>query len=173
MGAKDDERTRRFVAALYEQYYKMLMSMVSRDPQCYPLSEDIVQDTFFEAVRNMDRLLKHENPGGWLTKTAQYKMSEVKRRMRSRSRHETEMVEEEWAYLENEYGLVEIDILLNTVLNSHEKLLFHMFYFEGYSMRELAALERIEESTLRVRMYRIRKRLELYLELKKSRKRKR
>ncbi len=166
MDAKDNERTREFVTALYEQNYKKLMSMVSKDPLCYPLTEDIVQETFFEAVRNMDKLLVHENPGGWLMKTARYKMSEVKRRMITRSKHETEAVEEEWAYLENEYGLVELNVILNAALDAHEKLLFHMFYFEGYSMKELASLERIQEGNLRVRMYRIRKKIEAYMETK-------
>ena len=29
-------------------------------------AKDIVQDTFHEALRRIDVVAKHENPGGWL-----------------------------------------------------------------------------------------------------------
>ena len=167
MRADDEGRGKEFIAELFQQYYKKLMVFVSKNPMFYTMAEDIVQDTFFEAVRNCEKLMKHENPGGWLMETAKFKMRNLRRKMNARSFYETGEVELELESLENQYGIVEINMILDSALNIHEKTLFHMFYLEGYSVRELSEMEGITEVNFRVRMLRIRAKVQKELERKK------
>ena len=167
MRAEDEGRGKEFIAELFQQYYKKLMVFVSKNPMFYTMAEDIVQDTFFEAVRNCEKLMKHENPGGWLMETAKFKMRNLRRKMNARSFYETGEVELELESLENQYGIVEINMILDSALNIHEKTLFHMFYLEGYSVRELSEMEGITEVNFRVRMLRIRAKVQKELERKK------
>ncbi len=173
MGTKEKEQARGLITSLYEENYRTMMSMIAKDLVCNPIAEDIVQDTFCEAMRNWEKLLVHENPGGWLMDTAKYKMLSVKKRINSRSLRETMEMEEEWEYLENEYGLVEVNLLFDSSLTLREKTLFHMFYLEGYSMREIAQAEGISEGNCRVKMHRIRDKLRKYLEAESPQFRKR
>ena len=167
MRADDEGRGKEFIAELFQQYYKKLMVFVSKNPMFYTMAEDVVQDTFFEAVRNCEKLMKHENPGGWLMETAKFKMRNLRRKMNARSFYETGEVELELESLENQYGIVEINMILDSALNIHEKTLFHMFYLEGYSVRELSEMEGITEVNFRVRMLRIRAKVQKELERKK------
>lgn len=168
MNTNDKAKIQEFITALYIDNYRKMMSMVGKDLICHSLAEDIVQETFCEALRNIDELSKHENPGGWLMETAKFKMKEIKRRINARSIHEAEEVELELESIKNEYGLVELSIIMDSTLTIHEKTLFHMFYMEGYSVKEMARLENISESNFRVKMLRIRAKIINALEVKKG-----
>lgn len=157
MGTKD--KMHELIEALYEQNYKKMMSMVAKDPLCNPMAEDIVQDTFYEAVRKWDTLEHHENPGGWLMDTAKYKMMAYRKRMNLKSLKEVGDVEQELECFKNEYGMIELSMIMDEALSVHEKTLFHMFYMEGYSVKEMAGFEKISEGNFRVKMLRIREKV--------------
>lgn len=173
MNTKDKAEAQELIESLYKESYRKLISMVARDPVCHALAEDIVQDTFYEAVKNRKKLAQHENPGGWLTLTAQNKMREVRRKFYRRGAYEEDGIEADLKSMEDEYGLLEINMLFDATLTDHEKALFHMFYVEGYSGEELAAMEGITEVNLRVKLHRIREKVRKELEGKKKRSSKR
>lgn len=168
MDTNEKGRTEAFIERLYLENYRKMMSMVSKDLVCFPVTEDIVQDTFYEAIKNINKLWDHENPGGWLMNTAKLKMMAYKKRMNIRSLYEINDVEWEMSKFENEYGLIEINTILDLALDPHEKMLFLMFYVQGYSAREMAELEGISEGNFRVRMLRIRNKVQKLLEDKKK-----
>lgn len=43
------------------------------------MAKDVVQDTFHEAILHIDKLMTHENPGGWLMDTLKNKIRESNR----------------------------------------------------------------------------------------------
>ena len=68
-----------FFEGLYYQYFKRLMVYANTalgDPE---RAQDVVQDTFHEALRRIDVVSVHENPGGWLMQTLKYKIRESER----------------------------------------------------------------------------------------------
>ena len=172
MDIDDKEKVHAVMTSLYRDNYKKILSMVLKDELCRPMAEDIVQDTFFEAVRRWETVSVHENPGGWLMKTAQNKMLALRRKVNSRSVHETEEAELDMLGFEDEYGLIEVDMILDSSLSIHEKTLFQMFYLEGYSLKELAEMEKITEVNMKVRMHRIRDKIRQELQGKKKRRKK-
>ena len=70
------------VERLYRLHFKKLFiyaNAVLRDPE---QAKDVVQDTFHEALRCIDVVAKHENPGGWLMKVIKNKIKECERSRR-------------------------------------------------------------------------------------------
>ncbi len=173
MITKEKEAAREFIADLFMRNYGKIMSMVAKDYMCRPMAEDVVQEVFYEAVRKPDKVLEHENPEGWLMEVAKFKMLELKKRLYARSAHETEDVEQELWDMENEYGLVEIQMILDAAMGVHDKTLFLMYYLEGYSSKELAEREGISEVAFRVRIHRIKDRILKELREKESGRRRR
>ena len=43
------------------------------------LAQEVVQDAFLEAVKNIDKLMSHENPKGWMKNTVKYKVKHAER----------------------------------------------------------------------------------------------
>lgn len=162
-----NDEAKKLIDELYKENYKKILNMVRKNTMCATVAEDIVQDTFLEALRNAQKVSEHENPGGWLMETAKRKTMAMHRRMQGRTIQETEEVELELKGIEAEYGVVELHMIMDSVLNTHEKTLLHMFYFCGYSARELAAMEGITEGNFKVRLLRIRNKLKAALKSKK------
>ena len=71
-----------FLERLYREYFPRLMIYVMASLPDKDKAQDIVQDTFHEAVRHIDNLFPHENPGGWLVLTAKFKLKEYHRAQR-------------------------------------------------------------------------------------------
>lgn len=165
-----NEEARNFIADLYNDHYQNMMKMVSRDALCASMAEDIVQDTFTEAMDNAEKLLTHENPGGWLMETAKRKMLSARRKLLKHNAREGVELEYDIARMEADYGLVEMSFLMDQVLTLHEKALFYMYYYGGYSARELAEMENISEGTFKVKMFRLRKKLQKDLQIRSAKK---
>lgn len=68
-----------FFEELYRQYVEKLVRYASHKLD-RNIAQDVVQDTFHDAIRNVDKLMIHENPGGWLMQTVKYKIMENQRR---------------------------------------------------------------------------------------------
>ncbi len=56
----------RFIAQLFHQYAESLLAYAQVLLTDKTFAEDIVQDTFHEAINQVYVLMTHPNPGGWL-----------------------------------------------------------------------------------------------------------
>ena len=70
------------VERLYRLYFKKLFIYASAVLRDQEQAKDIVQDTFHEAMRRIDVVAKHENPGGWLMNVVKNKIKECERNRR-------------------------------------------------------------------------------------------
>ena len=73
----EDER---LIETLFRQYFKKLTLLAYAKVKKWDISEEIVQDTFHEALIHIDVLRAHPNQVGWLVNTRKYKILEYKRR---------------------------------------------------------------------------------------------
>lgn len=71
--------SREMIERLYRLYFNKLFLYANATLRSPEQAKDIVQDTFHEALRHMDTLEKHENPGGWLMNTLKNKIRECER----------------------------------------------------------------------------------------------
>lgn len=63
-----------FISKLYFEMYTEIFQFVIGYCGDKYLTEEIVQEVFYEAWRHAEKLEEHENPRGWVYNTAKYKM---------------------------------------------------------------------------------------------------
>lgn len=68
-----------FMEQLHRGYFGKLMMYAFAATKNRDYAQDVVQDTFHEALRRIDTLMAHPNPGGWLMTTLKYKLREHER----------------------------------------------------------------------------------------------
>ena len=67
------------IETLFRAEYKKLLLYAKAITYDSPQAEDVVQETFYEALRKIDVLKKHENPQGWLMQTLKNKIQTLNR----------------------------------------------------------------------------------------------
>lgn len=72
----------RLIEQLYQDYFGKLTMYAAASLRSQSRAQDVVQDTFHEALRHSDALTRHPNPGGWLMVTLKNKIREDQRTQR-------------------------------------------------------------------------------------------
>lgn len=154
-----EERTE--IDRLYVEYKPKLMQFVMATIENKDVAEDIVHDTFYEALRKYDVFKEHPNQIGWLYKAAGYKIKEYLRKMQMRNAvcAESDVIDEVLDY-ESGYNEAESQLILYETLTQDELLRFRRYYIWGESAEEIAKKENITENNMRVRLTRLRQKIE-------------
>lgn len=117
-------------------------------------AEDAVQDTFLKYLEKAPKDVA--NPGGWLTRVL---VNGCKSRLRLSWRQVVELPETLPAPEPRERE--ELEELWQ--LPPEERCAIHLFYYEGWSTCEIAAITGVAEGTVRSRLSRARERLRALL----------
>jgi len=155
-----DPELNELMEELFSKYYPILLRYAVKVAPNMAIAEDVVMDAFYTALRKQS-IKNHENPGGWLMNTVKNLLQNVTKRIIVRKNTDIENYTDELSLMEEQYGVIEVEMLLEMYLDEHERMLFHKYYFQGYTAREVAEMEGITESNLKVRMHRLRKKLML------------
>jgi len=154
------EELQALIMRLYHTNYKKLTQMIRKDFACATVMEDIIQDVFAEAMAHADILMEHEKPDAWIFETARFKMISTKRKLYAHDLNECSDEPLEYHKFDAGYGRIEIQQVFDTVLSEHEQMIFHMYYQGGYSAAEMAKMEGISEGNFKVRMLRLKERVQ-------------
>lgn len=156
-----EEEQNAFFSRLYHENYTKLLNFaynatMRRDIMA---AEDIVQNTFCEALKKVDELMEHPNPEGWLWETAR---NLLRARARKASLRELglEDCKAEPSFEESRYNMSELKIVVEEILDPEEKELFEKYFLEKHSTREMAKREQMTENAFKVKMHRIRKKIQ-------------
>lgn len=68
-----------FLEALHQEYFNRLVLYAESGLFNRSKAQDVVQDTFHDAVKRVDQLVGHENPPAWLMQTVKNKVREYNR----------------------------------------------------------------------------------------------
>lgn len=68
-----------FIEKLYQDTFRLLWAYAMSKLNNSALAQEVVQDAFIEAVKNIDKLMSHENPNGWMKNTVKYKVKHAER----------------------------------------------------------------------------------------------
>lgn len=68
-----------FIEKLYQDAFRLLWVYAMSKLNNPALAQEVVQDAFLEAVKNIDKLMSHENPKGWIKNTVKYKVKHAER----------------------------------------------------------------------------------------------
>lgn len=67
----------RFFEVLYQESYLSLLHQAEKKLGDPVLAQDVTQDTFCTALNQIDHVMSHENPQGWLAKVLSYKIKRI------------------------------------------------------------------------------------------------
>jgi RNA polymerase sigma-70 factor (ECF subfamily) len=142
------------VMALDQNLYRLALSML-RQPD---LAEDAVAETVCRAYAARHRLRDREKLKPWLFQILVNQCRSIQRRQGREVAWEA--LAQEPAAPESRSGLWD----LVRQLPEGQQAVVVLYYYEGYSTKEIAKLLRVQESTVRVRMKRGRDTLRQWLE---------
>ena len=146
-----------FFQEIYRQTYEGLLRYITNVCRNRDMAEDILQETYFEALVQCDALRQHKNVRGWLYKTAGYKMRNYIRKYK-KAGVDLDAVQE-FGGCDNLYGEAEWKMTLCRLLGKEEAKIFWQYYVLGCTGSELAMQLGITENCLKVRMHRYRKKV--------------
>lgn len=147
-------------AAIYQKYYDRVFRYVCRRIPDVQTAEDIVQDTFFIAYMKKPDFLGSARPLAWLLRTAGNKIMERWRYMRRRGAESLEEVEPGLGQEELRYEMAELEQTALKTLGRDEWRLVKKCYLYGVTVSELAEAEGVSEGSMRVRLWRLVKKLQ-------------
>ncbi len=158
-----DREDNAFIDALYRDEYESIRKYIRRmvpDPYA---AEDIIQETFLEAVRHCRKLrTEHPNVAGWLRVTAKNKVMKWEDKEKKYCL-DMEYLLEKVTYLTDhkfdEYVLSEYYSVLEDVLSKEEMDMLIGYYKLGYSATEMSNHYGITESNFKVRILRMKHRI--------------
>lgn len=142
------------VQELIEHYQNMLFAAAFQMCKNSEDAEDVVQDTFIQYHTSKKQFENEEHIRAWLLRVAINRAKNVNLTFWRRNRESLE------DYMETlTYDSKESEELFETVLRLPEKyrIIIHLFYYEEYSVREIAEILKIGESNVKVRLSRGRK----------------
>ena len=160
MEQKNQQATRdREIVRIVETYSDMLMRIALNRVNSIAEAEDVVQATFERLIRRQPRFETREHEKAWLIKTAiRICIDEARRASRRTSVPLNEEIAA--AYSEESFELLE------TVrrLPEHDRDAVYLYYYEEYTIKEIAKLLGEREGTIRSRLSRARKKLRAIME---------
>ena len=123
--------------------------------------DDAVQNAFLKLLKTDDEFSDDEHIKRWLIRVA---INECKNTWRSfwhKNKVSFEDLETEPSYCDEIHGE-----LLNTLnmLPQNYRAVIHLYYYEGYDVREIAEILNITESNVQIRLMRARNKMKKLLE---------
>ena len=154
-----------FIEQLYIENFKKLYHYANIILQDSEASENIVNDTFVEAIKKAGCLFSHENPMGWLMQALKLNMKQYIRMQAKQPKIvPLDTVNEQLTVQTN---IEEFDLLhYANLLSDEDRRLLELYCKKNYSHKEIAKEFGISVSASQKRMERIRKRLKIALEEK-------
>lgn len=138
-----DELVRRYQDSVYRAAFSSC-----GNPQD---AEDAMQETFLTYYRTGRDFDSEEHIRAWLLRTAIHRGRDLARSFWRRNRESLEEYAETLTFQEEADG-----DLFRAVMALPEKyrVVIHLFYYEDYSVKEIADILRVSESAVKVRLHR-------------------
>lgn len=157
-----------FTIRLAKEYYKSVYRYANKICSDESMAADIVQDTMLIAYQKADELKEHPNITGWLCRTARYRMLQIlENTLDYEELDSLADVLSDNSDLEEEYiARLEKYPKMARELESDEIQLIIKHFEEGYSCKELAKEYNTTEAPVKMKILRIKKKLQK--RLKKS-----
>ena len=144
------ERTREEITVMYNRHietvYRVCFSLMGNKSD----AEDVTQEVFIKLMKNNIQFSDTEHEKAWLIVTAQNYCKNILKQSWKRKRVDIERIEEPVS--ENNSWKKE---LLQEVFNlKHKyKIVIYLYYYEGYSTKEIGRLLHLNPATVRTRLH--------------------
>lgn len=156
-GETKEEARQKFFDKLYGEMHRKLGYFIFRTCRDATFAEDVLQETFMEAYRNIDKLMEHPEPKAWLYVAARNKMMKM-----GKKKNELCPVDDEYLIVkteERDYKEVELAEVIKSVVGEEDYNMLCDYFLNGYSAAEVARKYNVKEGGIRMRMSRLKKKL--------------
>lgn len=147
-----------FIEGLIEEMEQPVAGMLYKMTRDVMLIEDVMIATWTLACQKIKQLAEHENPQGWIMKTARLQMLkalEQNDKYGMADEYELEVLNKVGSYLESgNYREAELKEILKEYLNIAESEVIILRYFYDFSYSEMAEYLHCSEATVRKRVSR-------------------
>ena len=161
MPSTDRNTKQELFRRVFEEYKRLVYTVAFSFMKNRQDSNDVMQDVFFRFYEKMDSI-SEDGYRPWLISVT---ANTCKNYLRSVWRNRVFSLEEAGEICcEDNFG--ETSDLFSAVMKlpERERVLIHLFYYEGCSAKEISHMLKISESTVRVRIMRGREKLKKILE---------
>ncbi len=163
-------------AALVSKYRHMVYNLAIKLVGDEQEAEEVAQDSFLQAYRSLSSFKGESKFSTWLYRIVYHKgLDALKKRKRKRKLEvlnidtypdfDIPSLENNWDSLEARERKKSIKKAVED-LNGDDALLITLFYFEELSLNEIANILSVRIGTVKVKLFRARKRLAIYLRQK-------
>lgn len=129
-------------------------------------TEDAVQTVFIKLMQSNKTFADHEHEKAWLIRTAQNHCKNLLGHWWSRKKVDMVSLPEQAISQRDEWKDVWTQVL---DLPIKYKTVVYLYYYEGYSTKEIAHMLEIKEATIRSQLYTARKLLQISMEMEVKR----
>lgn len=153
----DSEEYIRIAEKYTDTVYRITLSYCKNKPD----AEDAVQNTFLKLLRTDIRFSDEEHIRKWLIRVAVNECKNVWKSFWHRNMVSFDELEKEPEYTESDKQEIFSEIIK---LPKKYSVVIHLYYYEGYSVREISQIMGISESNVQIRLLRARNKLKELLE---------
>ncbi len=149
---------------LVDKYADHLMGLCVRYLKDHQKAEDVVQETYIQVFRSVNKFDDSGNLIAWMSKIAINCCLKELRKSNRLSLQDTEIVFEkmiELPYVYEKLNTEEILLMLDKLPELY-RIIFNLHIIEGYTHKEISKLLDIQESLSRTRLTRAKKMLQEY-----------
>lgn len=157
----DKETKEKIFGEMYEEAYRRLHSFLGRKQEDEDFVEDVIQETFLEAYNKIEFLADHPNRMGWLYLTAKHKAMKMRAKRKEICCLDDKVLNtiEDTKAGTVEYKEIELAETIKNSFSEKEYEMFRDYYARGYTHIEIADKYDVSESSVRMRMSRMKKKL--------------
>lgn len=154
-----------FFEEMYHLTYKLVYYIINRIVNSPHISEDLVQDTFLSAYRNLDSLSPktQESFKAWIGVIAANKAKDYLKKMKPYLFTDVGSADFEYEPEDNRSELrpdqiahtEELKVIVNEVMEGlpeDQRLVIMMYYYQQYSIKEISQLIKVNESTVKSKL---------------------
>ena len=146
------------VNELFEEFSDMVYRVAFVRVSQASDAEDVFQDVFMRLVKHASKLKSHEHAKAWLIRCT---INCCNSHHRSAWQKKTVGIEDNIYTGQTDLGYEHIELLdaVRSLRAEHQEVI-HLFYYEGYSSKEIADILEINENTVKSRLRRARMELQ-------------
>ena len=169
-----------FLEEIEKKYSPLLRHYIRRflnyDARAKDIEDDIVQEVLLKAVRDVDKLMAHENVVGWLKRSCEFSLRSTLRKMRNSREIPSDAVEKLEIKSEKELlksfdnwsqsiTVKEVQEAVCELFQEEDQQVFNDYFGNDMTMKETAEKNGMTTDKVRGKISRIRKKLKKYFQL--------
>lgn len=149
-----------------DSLYRVSRSILKNDADC----EDAVSEAIVKAFSNLDSLKKDEYAKTWLTRILIHECFHIRKQRKKitlfSKEGESVLENRETAGLRDAPDMENYSELYQVMgrLKKNQRLTIILYYYEGYSVKEIASIMEVTQGTVKSRLGRARSQLKQYLQ---------